>query len=147
MRGQQGDKGKQCTIIWHVDDLKLSHIQQSILEDFSEKLNTKHTQKVPLTIHHGYVHKYLGMTIDYSKEGKVKFIMKDYVDGIQEEAPEDMRGNVVTPVTLNLFAVHKEAEKLDDNCAEVYHQLKAKLLYLCKYACLDLQTTVSFLTT
>ena len=30
---------KQCTIIWHVDDLKLSHIKQSVLEDIANKLN------------------------------------------------------------------------------------------------------------
>jgi hypothetical protein len=29
----------------------------------------------------------------------------------------------------------------------MYHHLMAKLLYLCKHACPNLQTTVSFLTT
>jgi hypothetical protein len=28
-------KGKQCTIIWHVDNLKLSHVRQSVLEDIA----------------------------------------------------------------------------------------------------------------
>jgi hypothetical protein len=34
-------KGKQCTIIWHVDDLKLSHMRQSMLEDITKKLSAK----------------------------------------------------------------------------------------------------------
>jgi hypothetical protein len=29
-------KGKQCTIIWHVDNLKLSHVRQSVLEDIAK---------------------------------------------------------------------------------------------------------------
>jgi hypothetical protein len=44
-------KGKQCTIIWHVDDLKLSHVRQIVLKDITKKLNAKYGQKVPLTIH------------------------------------------------------------------------------------------------
>ena len=32
---------KQCTIIWHVDDLKLSHVKQSVLDDIADKLNSK----------------------------------------------------------------------------------------------------------
>jgi hypothetical protein len=95
------------------------------LEDISEKLNTKYGQKVPLTIHHREVHEYLGMTINYSEEGKVKFIMEDYIDGILEEAPEDMKGNAVTPAALNLSTVWKEAENLDNSCTEMYHHLMA----------------------
>jgi hypothetical protein len=87
---------------------------------------------MPLTIHCGEVHEYLGMTINYLEEGKVKFIMQDYVNGILEEAPDDMEGRAVTPATTNLFTVRKHVEKLDDKHAETYHHLTAKLLYLCK---------------
>jgi hypothetical protein len=125
-------KDKQCTIIWHVDDLKLSHVRQSVLEDIAKKLNAKYGQKIPLTIHRGEIHDNLGMTIDYSEEGKVKFIMQDYVDGILYEAPEDMRGSAVTPTAMNLFTVREDAEKLDDSHAETYHHLMAKLLYLAR---------------
>ena len=31
--------GTQCTIIWHVDDLKLSHMKQSVLDDIADKLD------------------------------------------------------------------------------------------------------------
>jgi hypothetical protein len=140
-------KGKQCTIIWHVDDLKLSHVRQSVLEAIAKKLSAKYGQKMPLTIHRGEIHEYLGMTIDYSEEGKVKFIMQNYVDGILEEAPDEMEGRAVTPATTNLFTVREDVEKLDDQRAETYHHLTAKLLYLCKRARPDLQTAVSFLTT
>jgi hypothetical protein len=140
-------KGKQCTIIWHVDDLKLSHVRQSVLEDIATKLNAKYGQKIPLTIHRGPVQEYLGMTIDYLEEGKVKFQMPNYIDGILDEAPDDMDGSAVTPAPLNLYTMRDDVEKLDDEHAETYHHLTAKLLYLCKRARPDLQTAVSFLTT
>jgi hypothetical protein len=123
---------KQCTIIWQVDNLKLSHVKQSVLEDIADKLNTKYGQETPLAMHHGKIHDYLGMTIDYSEDGKVEFMMTDYVQGILDEAPDDMNGFAVTPAASNLFAVRGDADKLDDAHADTYHRLTAKLLYLCK---------------
>jgi hypothetical protein len=34
-------EGSQCTIVWHVDDLKISHVKQEVLEDLVSTLNTK----------------------------------------------------------------------------------------------------------
>jgi hypothetical protein len=87
------------------------------------------------------------MTIDYSENGKVKFMMPDYVEGLLDEAPGSMNGVSVTPAASNLFTVRTDAPKLDDADSETYHRLTAKLLYLCKRARPDLQTTVAFLTT
>ena len=94
--------GKQCTIIWHVDDLKLSHIKQSVLEDIANKLNSKYGQVMPLVIHCGKVHNYLGMTIDYSEDGKVKFLMCNYVDRVLDGAPPEMDGVAVNSVIVYL---------------------------------------------
>lgn len=52
--------------------------------------------------------------------------MQEYVNGILEEATEDINGKVVTPAAMNLFTVRENAEKLDDNCMETYHHLTAK---------------------
>jgi hypothetical protein len=139
--------GKQCTIVWHVDDLKLSHVKQSVLDDITNKLNVKYGQETPLVMHHGKIHDYLGMTIDYLEDGKVKFIMTDYVQGILDKAPDKMNGTAVTPAASDLFTVRGDADKLDDADAKTYHCLTAKLLYLCKRAQPDLQTAVAFLTT
>jgi hypothetical protein len=32
--------GTQCTVLWHIDDLKISHIDQQVIEDLLETLNT-----------------------------------------------------------------------------------------------------------
>jgi hypothetical protein len=139
--------GKQCTILWHVDDLKVSHVEQAVLEDIASRIDKKYGQQTPIVVHRGKIHDYLGMTIDYSEEGKVKFMMPDYVDGILDEAPMEMHGVAVTPAALDLFTVNEDSPALDDARSDTYHRLTAKLLYLCKRARPDLQPTVAFLTT
>ena len=54
--------GKQCTIVWHVDDLKMSHIQQEVLDEIIGKLTNKYGNEKGLTIQRGRKHDYLGMT-------------------------------------------------------------------------------------
>ena len=34
--------GTQCTILWHVDDLKISHVSQDVLEDIVRELNKRY---------------------------------------------------------------------------------------------------------
>jgi hypothetical protein len=126
--------------LWHVDDLKLSHIKQEVLDDIANKLNAEYGKETALTMHHGTIHDYLRMTIDYSEKVKVKLPMPDYVNGILEEAPMDMAGMDVTPASFNLFTVRKSTDKLDDERAMMSHHLTAKMLYLCKRAHPDLQT-------
>jgi len=72
-------QGKQCTIIWHVDDLKISHKKKEVVEDILKKLNDKFGQESPLTTCRGKVLEYLGMKINYRQQGKVKFTMYDYI--------------------------------------------------------------------
>jgi hypothetical protein len=124
-----------------------SHVKQQVLEDIADKLNAKYGQQTPLIIHHGKIHYYLGMTIDYSEDGKVKFMMFNYVEGILDKAPADMDGSAVTLAALDLFTVKADADKLDDTRADMYHCLSAKLRYLCKWARPDMQPTTAFLTT
>jgi len=81
-----------------------------------------------------------------SQYGKVKFIMADYVEGTLDEVPWDVDGTAVAPAANHLLSVNKDAKKLDDEKANIFHQLMAKILYLCKWARPDLQPTVSFLT-
>jgi hypothetical protein len=76
--------GSQCTIIWHVDDLKISHFDPTVVTDVIQMLSDEFGKEAPLTIRRGHVHDYLGMTLDFSVPGKVKFAMecKRHVAGI-----------------------------------------------------------------
>lgn len=139
--------GKQCTVLWHIDDIMLSHEDQAVLEMIAEQANDRYGKEAPLTVHHGTIHDYLGMTIDYSEDGKVKFIMQDYVEGILEESPEEFDGTAVSPAAEKLFTINEDAERLEIKKAEKFHRLAAKCLYLSKRAPPDIQPTVSHLVT
>ena len=43
-------KGKQCTIAWYVDNMKMSHIMQQVLEDLLTLLNKEFGKEAPLTV-------------------------------------------------------------------------------------------------
>ena len=96
----------------------------------------------------GKIHEYLGMTINYSFQGKVKFIMTDFVDGIiGETPPELLKVELQMPAALDLFKVNQEAEKLKKEQREQFHHLMAKHLYLTKQSWPDVMVATTFLTT
>ena len=75
-------EGKQCTIGWHVDDLKISHVDKKIVNLIISKLQETYGKQSPLTINRGKIHKYIGMKIDFTSSNKVIFSMEQYIDGL-----------------------------------------------------------------
>ena len=140
--------GKQCTIIWHVDDLKISHVDPEVVTAVIEGLKSEFGKEAPLTITRGKIHEYLGMTFDYSLRGKVKITMIDYIKKMLAELPNDMDGEFATPAGNHLFQVNEDAPVyLDAATSEMFHHNTAKLLFLCKRARPDVQTPIAFLCT
>jgi hypothetical protein len=90
--------GKQCTILWHVDDLKISHVDPEVVTSIIDMVEGEFGKEAPLTIVRGKVHEYLGMTIDFSTVGKVRFSMISYIRDTLDELPKDMDGENSTPV-------------------------------------------------
>jgi hypothetical protein len=141
--------GKQCTILWHVDDLKISHVDANVVTNVIGQLEGEFAKEAPLTIRRGKIHDYLGMTIDYSVPGKVSFTMIDYIEGMLAEIPADMGGEAATPAANHLFDVNESTADmlLDSEKADLFYHYVAKLLFLCKRARPDIQTPISFLCT
>jgi hypothetical protein len=139
--------GKQSTVLWHVDDLKISHVEGSANESVLDALNMRYGKETPLTVTRGDLHDYLGMTIDYSTKGKVMIRMEDYLEEMMVDLPEDMEGTATTPAANHLFTVNDNAEKLDSDKSEFFHSCTAKILFLCKRSRPDVQTPIAFLCT
>jgi hypothetical protein len=141
--------GKQCTILWHVDDLKISHVDPEVVTEVIELLEGEFGKEAPLTKTRGHVHDYLGMTIDFSTVGKAKISMIGYINDMLEAVPEMItkEGECATPASDHLFTVSPDATKLGSNDADMFHHNPAKLLFLCKRARPDIQTAVAFLCT
>jgi hypothetical protein len=144
---------KQCTIVWHVDDLKISHKDPRVVTTILNLLDARYGQEIvggeraALTINRGKIHEYLGMTLDYSTPGAVKIDMTAYVDKVLEEAPTSMDGKASTPADKNLFEVREDIPALETEDADFFHAMVAKLLFLCKRGRPDLQTAIAFLCT
>jgi len=139
--------GKQCTILWHVDDLKISHIDKNVVEDILKSQEKKFGQEGPFVTTSGKVLEYLGMTLDYSKKGKVQLSIFNYIKKIIEEAPEDMTGRKKTPMSGHLFTINENCEKLPEKTVQCGHHMVAKLLYLCWHTRQDIQMAMAFLCT
>ena len=69
-------KGSQCTIIWHVDDLKVSHKLKKVVEEVVESIEGVYGK---MNVVSGKEHTYLGTKIVYGEKYTVSFSVKDYV--------------------------------------------------------------------
>eukprot|EP00957_Ditylum_brightwellii_P174597 13293928-Ditylum_brightwellii.AAC.1 len=136
-------RGKQMTICWHMDDLKISHIDSREVTKMMKVLENK-CGKMKTTC--GKVHNYLGIMLDCRKRGKVKVGMVKYTKEVVEAFPEKIKGSVTTPAANHLFEVNKNCSKLSEEKGRVYHTTMATLLFSCKRARQDIQTAVAFLT-
>jgi hypothetical protein len=141
--------GFQLTVCWHVDDLLLGHIKPTVVTKFLDWLSQRYdTPKKKLNATRGHTYDYLGMNIDFSQRGLVKFDMIPYIDKIIEAFPEKITGHTSSPAADHLFTVRppSEAKLLPEEQAAVLHHTTAQLLFLSRVH-RDIQTTVAFLTT
>jgi hypothetical protein len=134
--------GKQCTIVIHVDDLKISCADRRGVDDVINELTRVYGN---INVHREDVVDYLGMDFDYSNPGVVKISMTAMVDQVIEEL--QVSEKVRTPAANDLFHVDEKSELLEKERKEKFHSLVAKLLYMAKRARPDILAAVSFLTT
>ena len=144
-------KGKQATIVWWVDDLKISHVDSKIVDEIIRWLRFKYEDPAikNMPAHRGKVHEFLGMKFDYSTAGEVTCEMIEYVEKMIKDFDKyfkDMK-KVSSPAALHLFQVRENVEKLNKEKAKVFHNMVARGLFLTKRARGDIHTAISFLTT
>ena len=135
---------RQCTIIWHVYDLKISHVDSNVVDDIIELLDKKYgqDQENPMTAHLRKTHDYLGITINYNTQGNVVFTMFDYIQDVLDKYPKEFHRRAETPAANHLLRVNKESEKLNKEDGSLFHHLVAKVMYPSKKARTYIQTDV-----
>ena len=141
--------GHQQTMVWHVDDLKSSHVDPKVNDEFISWIKSKYEEDGigKLEASRGKIHNYLGMTLDYSTEGKVKIKMEDYVQSMVDDFSEELGTPAVTPVAEHLFQVRDSSTKLSEGKATEFHNQVARGLFLCKRSRPDIQVAIAFLST
>ena len=141
--------GKKHTVIFHVDDLKSSHVNPKVNDKFLNWLNRKYGSHGEVKATRGPVHDYLGMTFDFSTKGKVQVHMIDYIKSMVSEFPyqDELKQKVSTAAPPDLFSAGNSDNLLDKARAEVFHTFVAKGLFACKRARPDIHPAIATLCT
>jgi hypothetical protein len=134
--------GNQFTVVWHVDNLKLSHVNKAVVDD---EVKWPETIYGPLSGSKGQQHTYLGMDLDFSG-GELKVSMVPYLQELVDEFPDDIGSPASTPAAVHLFEESVNPVLLDKEKAKMFHHIVAKTLWAAIRARPDLLTTLSFLT-
>jgi hypothetical protein len=137
--------GKQCTVPWHVDDLKISHINSAAVSTVIRMIDEEFGKEAPITVTRGKAHDYLGVTLDHSTKGKAHIKMVDSIEKMLVDLPEEIDGEAPTPAANHLFNTDENSPKVNEGRAQFFHKCVAKTLFMCKRARPDLQTAVAFL--
>ena len=135
---------KQCTILWYVDDVKVSHVDRSVVEDVIANLEQEFGSVNPT---YGNDQEYLGMKLKIDSDRKLHIDMRDQVSEIIQVFSGNVGGSVSSPANRNLMKVDNDSPLLSKNLGDEYHSTVAKLLYLEKRARPDLEPAVAFLST
>ena len=66
--------GKQMTVVWHVDDLKASHVNKRVNDEFYEWLKSKcEDEEIGIVkARRGKIHDFLGTKLDCTEDGIAK---------------------------------------------------------------------------
>ena len=97
--------GKKMTVTWHVDDLKVSHVEEAKVKKFGDFLKANFKKNdLKVTHHHCHVHAYLGISLDYSKKEKFKISMIMYLYNMLNDFSEKLGKPFAYPATDHLFS-------------------------------------------
>lgn len=136
--------GKQCTIAWYVDNNKVSHVEQKVVDDVISKIE----ERFPgLTVTKGDIQTFIGIKMRFLKNKKVAINMRDYILEAIEDFGEDVSKVVSSPAARWLFTVNKKARKLSGKRLEKFCSIVAKLLWIILRGRPDCAPAISFLCT
>ena len=108
--------GQQMTIFYHVDDYKLSH-RRSKVNDWMFKWLRQEYESIfedglgKMAVSRCKVHKYLGVTLDYTVRGQVQITMIDFLDKVPTafDKTQPKRGGTKTSAAPeNIFNVDED---------------------------------------
>ena len=140
--------GKQLTVSWHVDDLKISHQDSTVVDGFLHWVTKTYGTIGEVKNTRGKIHEYLGMKLDYSVKGQVTIDMVQYIESMLSSFPQEyLQGKVTSPWNENLFTVQEGSPLLEKDLAELFHTVTAQGLFACKRARPDISPAIAYLTT
>ena len=126
---------KQHTITWHVDDIKSSHEDTKVNDQFEKWLQKTYGEdgigKVKSS--RGKRHDYLAIILDFSTPGVLGLDMTDHVKRIIKDFEYEL-GEETQPWNDKLFRVDETSKRLDNERLSVFHTFTMKLMFVSKRA-------------
>ena len=141
--------GKPMTVVWHVNDLKISHADPN---EVTKMISYLKKACGDVTAKRGKHITYLGMDMDFARQDEVSIGMDDFTLNMLIEYKKYMKKigpPAATPAGNRLFDVRPEASRklLGEEDARMFHRWVVQLLYLSNRVRRDIKTPVAFLTT
>jgi hypothetical protein len=121
--------GKQCTIVWYVDDTKISHVDATVVTHVIGKIEKRFGK---MTVTRGKEHVFLGMNISFHENGTASIKMKEYIKEVIADFGEIVTQFTTTPAKKNLFEIDEDSGALSVTDREIFHSVVAKLVYVSK---------------
>jgi hypothetical protein len=125
-----------------VDDLLITSESDQLHEELEAHLRKTYGA---ITVKEGLAIDYVGMTFDFSHQGKVRVTMSHCVQDILSGC--GVQGTATTPAGEQLFETRDTAQKATEEERKWFHTHTAKMLYLAKRVRPECLTAVSFLST
>ena len=135
--------GKQCTIVFYIDDNKVSHKDPTVVTQVMDQIAGHFGE---LFITRGTKHDFLGMNIEI-KNKMVYVDMQHQVEEALEWGGVQDGTKPATPATKELYNDLEDERLLDDEQSDIYHSVVQKLMYLCNRARPDIEPALSYLFT
>jgi hypothetical protein len=136
--------GKQCTIVWYVDDVKISHVDADVVTKVILAIEEKFGK---MTVSRGKKHTFLGMQIDLNDDCTVTLSMQSHLQEALNETNIEITKTATSPAQKNLFIIDENSETLGKKEADNFHSIVAKLLYISLRTRPDILLATSFLCT
>jgi hypothetical protein len=133
----------QSTVIIYVDDLLFTCINEKIILETIQHIETK--LKVKLKTKHGKIHSYLGMTWNFNHVNMCKISMEKYTEDLLKYF--NVNTSCSDPAADHLFVIRPDVPKINLDKKELFHTGVAKCLYIAKRTRPDILLPISFLTT
>ena len=87
---------KKSTMVWHVDNLKVSHESNKIFTKLEKWLNKTYERLYEdgsgnMNISRGNIYENLGTNLDFSETGEIKTTMIPYIEETVKDLPSAMK--------------------------------------------------------
>ena len=121
--------GNQCTIGWCVNDNKISHKKEKVVDDMSTIFKENFGN---LTITRGNSHNFLGMNQKIRKQKRVEISMRKKIEEAIEMFGEEIKGKVLTPAAKQFLWIDDTEPLLDQKRKDTIQSVTDQCLYITK---------------